>query len=202
MAAAVTADHHNPAGRPRKAGPLPANPDALDHATRLVHRVCCLAGSGDFVANIRANNRSLRLAIQDHDTPALFDWLIEALSYRGISDRVAHDYMEEHGRATWAEVAANLAAPPSCPKLKGYWRFHGCHYHKTSGTCTEPDHVAECPLPIHRLRNGRLNQTAYSLYLFIRDISEELRAVRVKSCCAPSARQRIGELYFLHFANA
>ena len=145
MATAVTARHHNLAGRPREAGPLPANPDALDHATRLVHRVCCLAGSGDFVANIRANNRSLRLAIQDHDTPALFDWLIEALSYQGISDRVAHDYMEEHGRATWAEVAANLAGSPSCPKLKGYWRFQGCHYHKTSGTCAEPDHIRRLP---------------------------------------------------------
>jgi hypothetical protein len=27
------------------------------------------------------------------------------------------------------------------------------------------------PLPNHWLRNGRLNQTAYSLHLFIRDIS-------------------------------
>ena len=29
-----------------------------------------------------------------------------------------------------------------------------------------------CPLPTHDLRNGRLNQTAYSLYLFIRDIAD------------------------------
>ena len=28
-----------------------------------------------------------------------------------------------------------------------------------------------CPLPRHPLRNGRLNQTAYSLFLFIRDIA-------------------------------
>jgi hypothetical protein len=28
-----------------------------------------------------------------------------------------------------------------------------------------------CPLPTHRLRNGRLNQTAYSLFLFIRDVA-------------------------------
>jgi len=31
--------------------------------------------------------------------------------------------------------------------------------------------LADCPLPTHRLRNGRLNQTAYSLFLFIRDIA-------------------------------
>ena len=29
----------------------------------------------------------------------------------------------------------------------------------------------DCPLPRHPLRNGRLNQTAYSLFLFIRDIA-------------------------------
>jgi hypothetical protein len=28
-----------------------------------------------------------------------------------------------------------------------------------------------CPLPNHWLRNGRLNQTAFSLYLFIRDVA-------------------------------
>ena len=28
-----------------------------------------------------------------------------------------------------------------------------------------------CPLPRHDLRNGRLNQTAYSLFLFIRDVA-------------------------------
>ena len=34
-----------------------------------------------------------------------------------------------------------------------------------------PTQFADCPLPHHPLRNGRLNQTAYSLYLFIRDIA-------------------------------
>ena len=28
------------------------------------------------------------------------------------------------------------------------------------------------PLPTHQLRNGRLNQMAYSLFLFIRDIAD------------------------------
>ena len=30
----------------------------------------------------------------------------------------------------------------------------------------------KCPLPSHQLRNGRLNQMAYSLFLFIRDIAD------------------------------
>jgi hypothetical protein len=94
------------------------------------------------------------------------------LSYRGISDQVAYDYMEQHGRVTWRDIERDLASRPSCPKLQSYWQFHGCRYQKTSQTCAEPDHIAHCPLPTHTLRNGRLNQTAYSLYLFIRDITD------------------------------
>ena len=94
------------------------------------------------------------------------------LSYQGISDSVAYQYMEDHGRITWADVEASLKSSPSCPKLNGYWLFHGCRYHKTSTTCAEPDHIGQCPLPTYQLRNGRLNQTAFSLYLFIRDIAD------------------------------
>jgi hypothetical protein len=39
-------------------------------------------------------------------------------------------------------------------------------------TCAEPDHLPSCSLPNYWLRNGRLNQTAYSLHLFIRDIAD------------------------------
>ena len=57
-------------------------------------------------------------------------------------------------------------------QLAGYWRFYSCRYHKGSGTCAEPGHIDGCPLPRHPLRNGRLNQMAYSLFLFIRDIAD------------------------------
>ena len=97
---------------------------------------------------------------------------MSALSYQGISDRVAYEYMERHGQATWSDLEGKLARPVSCPKLKSYWHFHSCRYDKTSGTCAEPCHIDRCPLPGHKLRNGRLNQTAYSLYLFIRDIAD------------------------------
>ena len=93
-------------------------------------------------------------------------------SFQGISDEIAANYMRRHGQATWRAVRKNLAKRPSCPKLKTYWHFHGCQYEKTSRTCAEPDHIATCPLPTHRLRNGHLNQIAYSLYLFIRDVAD------------------------------
>ena len=35
-----------------------------------------------------------------------------------------------------------------------------------------PSTLARCPLPSHDLRNGHLNQAAYSLFLFIRDLAD------------------------------
>ena len=98
--------------------------------------------------------------------------LIAALSYQGIADRIAYDYMEQHGYLRLDDINQKLGHGASCPKLKSYWHFHGCRYTKLRRTCTQPDHIARCPLPTHDLRNGHLNQLAYSLYLFIRDIAD------------------------------
>jgi hypothetical protein len=135
-----------------------------------VQSVCCLAGAASLIDDIRADLRveGIPSAIRRHDTATLFDWLISALSYQGISDQIATDYMERHGRARWAVIDANVAVGPSCPKLASYWHFHDCRYDKISRTCSEPDHIDACPLPSHQLRNGRLNQMAYSLFLFWR----------------------------------
>jgi hypothetical protein len=148
--------------------------NALEHATRVIYRVCCLAGSANLIDKIRADlaAEGIRTAIRKCDTAAVFDWLIAALSYQGISDQIAYDYMEQHGYVSWDDINEKLAHGATCPKLKSYWHFHGCGYNKLRRTCTEPDHIARCPLPTHDLRNGRLNQTAYSLYLFIRDIAD------------------------------
>ena len=94
-----------------------------------------------------------------------------ALSYQGVSDSIAYGYMERHGRVRWHDIANALADQPSCPKLTCYWAFEGCGYRKGSGSCANPEHQPGCPLPRHDLRNGRLNQTAYSLFLFMRDLA-------------------------------
>jgi hypothetical protein len=147
---------------------------AIDHAVRLIHAICGRAGSATLIEKIRADLAAdkVRAGIRRRDTATVFDWLMSALSYQGISDQVAYEYMERHGRATWADIDQKLGHGVSCPKLKSYWHFHGCRYDKVSRTCAEPDHIRRCPLPSHDLRNGRLNQTAYSLFLFIRDIAD------------------------------
>jgi hypothetical protein len=147
---------------------------ALNHAARLIHAVCGLAGSPTLIDEIRAELRAdkVRAAIRNRDTCPVFDWLMAAVSYQGISDQVAFEYMEKHGRATWQQIKHGLDRGASCPKLKSYWHFHGCRYDKVSRTCAEPDHIGRCPVPKHDLRNGRLNQTAYSLFLFIHDVAD------------------------------
>ncbi len=153
-----------------KATTLGTNPAALEHAVRLIHQVCCFAGSFQLLEEFR--DPDLCAAVERHDSAALFDRLIHDFSFQGISDEIAANYMRRHGQAAWRSVKKNLAKQPTCPKLKSYWQFHSCRYEKTSGTCADPDHIASCPLPTHALRNGHLNQIAYSLYLFIRDVAE------------------------------
>src|SRR6266478_375825 len=147
---------------------------AINHAVRLIHAVCGLAGSPTLIDEIRADLRAdkVRAAIRNRDTGPVFDWLMAALSYQGISDQVAYDYMEKHGRARWQQIKHGLDRGVSCPKLKSYWHFDECRFDKVSRTCAEPDHIGRCPVPKHDLRNGRLNQTAYSLFLFIRDVAD------------------------------
>jgi hypothetical protein len=138
---------------------------AIDHAVRVIYRVCCLAGSASLIDNIRADLDAdgVRAAMRKRDTKAVFDWLMSALSYQGIADQIAYDYMEQHGYVRWHDINYKLARGASCPKLKSYWHFHGCRYAKLSRTCAQPDHIGRCPLPTHDLRNGHLNQTVFPL---------------------------------------
>jgi hypothetical protein len=94
----------------------------LAHAKRLIQAVCRLAGSASLVEDFRAEltEHGLLQAIDQHDTATLFDWLAEAVSYQGISDQIAWDYMERHGRATWGDIHRSLSRAPSCPKLPSF----------------------------------------------------------------------------------
>ncbi len=147
------------------------DPDAVEYAVHLVHHVCCLAGAFDLLEGSR--DEALCIAVERHETGALFDRLVYAFSFQGIADDIAINYMAKHGQATWASVRKNLDRQPSCPKLQTHWAFHDCGYEKINSTCAEPNHIVSCPLPSHHLRNGHLNQIAYSLALFIRDIAED-----------------------------
>src|SRR6266478_6135847 len=122
MMSKTHAHHHETHAPPTRVQDRVLDRSALDHATRLIHRVCCLAGEPDLISEIRTDNAAIRSAIKERDTPALFDWLMAMMSYQGISDQVAYDYMEQHGRVTWHDIERALANKPSCPKLQSYWQ--------------------------------------------------------------------------------
>jgi hypothetical protein len=139
----------------------------------LVDTVCFLAGDEHLIGDqSSAEVKRLRRAIDDHDTPYLFERLMVACSMQGISDHAAYTYMERHGRLTWEVIERAMELPGGCSKLDNYWAFENCGYEKGSGTCAEPTRIGTCCLPRHPLRNGRLNRTATSLYLFIRDVAD------------------------------
>lgn len=170
----------------------PSN-DASTYAISLIYQVCCIAGSTSLLEDISADSE-LTAAIKHHDTAKLYDWLMEAFHFQGISDQVALNYLEKHGRARWHALNASLKKKPPCPKLKSYWHFHGCRYDKIRQTCACPQHFRRCPLPKLPLRNGRLNRTAFSLYFFIRDIADGDFVAWVDQRLKSSAKTPIGAL--------
>jgi hypothetical protein len=142
------------------------------HAIGLVQKVCEIAGSSSLTFSFENVEQSeLRRAIASADTEAIFNWMIATLSFQGISDRVAAQYLHDHGGITWREIETQLARNSSCAKLRSYWHFHRCGYRKSEATCRVPQHFDDCAVPSHDLRNGRLNETAYSLFFFCRDVA-------------------------------
>ena len=115
----------------------PHKTSAIDQAVRVVHSVCCLAGAASLIDDIRADLRAegIPTAIRRHDTATLFDWLISALSYQGISDQVATDYMERHGPRRGPISTPRLPLVPLAQNSKATGIF------TTAGTTRSAGHV-------------------------------------------------------------
>jgi hypothetical protein len=114
----------------------------VGRAVRLARHISDIAGAPSLIDDARVGlaRHGVIAAVQRHDTPAIFDWLIDALSYQGVSDSIAYGYMEQHGRVRWLDIAAALTDQPSCAKLKGYWLFEGCGNRKWADICANPEH--------------------------------------------------------------
>lgn len=145
---------------------------SIEEAVGLVQTICALPGNQRFIAdtNRQVRNAGIIDAVQARDTPALYRWLIDGFSYQGISDAIAWGYIDRYGNATWKVVEAALENHRcSCPKLASFETYQGCRYQKAAATCGNPAALTGCPVPALPLRKGALNETAYSLYFFIRD---------------------------------
>jgi hypothetical protein len=131
----------------RKSANLGPEAAELSPGAPLIRRICEIAGARSLIDDARVGlaRQGVIAAVQRHDTPAIFNWLIDALSYQGVSDSIAYGYMEQHGRIRWQDIVAALPDQPSCRKLKGYWLFEDCGNRKNTDTCATPPASARLP---------------------------------------------------------
>lgn len=146
---------------------------ANDFAAITIRRAFLRGASSSYLDDLRSDQRraGIRTAIRRGDNRRLFSWLVDTLSYQGVSDRVASGFIQRNGTVAWVDAEKAVKRAP-CPKLQSHWHFEGCNYRKSAAACAMPEHMQACALPRFPLRNGRLNQTAASLFLFIRDIAD------------------------------
>jgi hypothetical protein len=166
----------------------------LSHAAFLAKHVCEIAGDRDALERARTElgRAGVIEAVRHHDDAVLFDWLMDCASYQGIADAIAAGYMARHGRVTAAALETELSTATKCPKLRSYWDFHECGYLKLANACSSPAFFKECSLPKHDLRNGRLNQTAYALFLFLRDVAQNDLVAWIDRRLEQADQQRTG----------
>jgi hypothetical protein len=122
-------------------------------------------------ASIGSSEQRLQDILRSRDTPAAFDWMMESFNFQGISDSVANSFMDAYGSITWHQLSSQFKRRPSCPLLDSHWTYTGCRYDKTRRTCSHPHLFADCSVSKFSARNGHLGQTAFSLFLFVRDIA-------------------------------
>lgn len=138
----------------------------------LIERVCRETGAVAAMAQLHTDLDQIGVAgaVATRDTAKLFDWLMTAFSYQGVSNAAASSYLADHGNVTYRAISDALAGHRcGCAKLAGFEAYRGCSYRK-SGHCSQPRYRRACPVPTHDLRKGTLNQLAYALYFFIRDV--------------------------------
>lgn len=113
----------------------------------------------------------LTTAIDQRDTLTIYRMLMDGFSYQGISDVNARSFIAKHGNADW-QVISDLVrgAETICEKLAGFDRYRGCGFRKTERTCHNPVAQPACPVPRLALRKGVLNEQAFSLFFFVRDV--------------------------------
>ena len=148
--------------------------DRWEASTRLLHEICRIAHPTQEFANSGSlfSTPKLRRALSRGDNSAIYDWLMGVFSYQGVADKAVATIIARDGNATWSAVEVSLNKTPGCRKLWSFWTFEGCGYSKFQRSCNCQEAFSGCPLPRLPLRNGSLNQLAYSLYFFFRDVAE------------------------------
>ncbi len=94
------------ATRPRQQG--------MAYARSLMLQACRASPDPTYLKRMRTelSQQGIGTAVARHNTPALFDWLIDAMSYQGVSDAIAWTYMDQHGRVCFSDIDQALGTRP------------------------------------------------------------------------------------------
>lgn len=146
---------------------------AWQHAFAVTRPALAVA-SGTFLTDLQDRFRAngVRDAVAKHEVGPIFGSFVGLMGLQGISDRAAFGFDAKNEPVTWRSISETLHADPLCSHLRSHWHFDGCGYRKAARTCAEPQLLASCPLPTLSLRKGSLNQAAFALALFIRNVSD------------------------------
>ncbi len=145
---------------------------AWQHALQVTRPALVLAPR-NFLDDIRERLAASGVvaAVADHNTAAVYDWIVGLLARQGISNHAAEVFSERHGSPTWIEVSTRMALDAHCPRLRSRWHFEDCSFRRSTATCSTPHHRLTCPVTMIPARKGSLAEAAVGLWLFIRDIA-------------------------------
>jgi hypothetical protein len=105
-----------------------------------------------------------------HKSIKLYHYLLGSFLLAGGGDQSNYSYYaKQRVKPTFNRVKEAVKAA-QCPKLATFEAFTGCGYQKTKSTCREPTFLGSCPVPAFDMKRGPLNQMAFSLYFFLRDV--------------------------------
>ena len=88
------------------------------YAINIVETVTWLAGRPDYFDELGEAGKELDLfgSTGRARSSKVFEWLMRALSYQGISDAVARSYMAAHEQPAWINIARGVKSG-ACPLL-------------------------------------------------------------------------------------
>lgn len=106
-----------------------------------------------------------------HKSIKLYRYLLGSFIFAGGGDQANYSYYaKQRVKPTFNRIKRALQTV-RCPKLVNFEGFTGCGYQKTEPHCREPAFLNSCPLPTFDMKRGSLNQMAFSLYFFLRDVA-------------------------------
>lgn len=97
----------------------------------VVRVVLALAPPQHYLSDIRQRHMATGLAraVAEHNTAAIYEWIVPQLALQGISDHAAYSFARGRLPVRLNDLTRDIANP-RCPRLRSWWSYAGCGYRK------------------------------------------------------------------------